>query len=356
VNDSCDDPPAKTEIDVKTEVDAEVERDDRWETWAAKKKKMKNNKYGPLNISEKAGSQFESIDPFGMWEPSKKKKQNDPPKSFLSQLFGEFDKRTQDNSSHEALPAKLETSTLAEAKSEDETWGDRVSKKEKKRKNRQLQISKAEHHGDWTFQPSAGSQTREERDKEKSQPYLVPSIKVEEVKDEDIVYVDDFWGSSRKNSKGWDRFGTRGGIQLLDPKTKSLLGSGKVNYDAWWDWITPNDTNTQPQQHFLECWIYSETNEAAYSIQNIKDHAVSYSIRQAPPTHNGLEPTGGLRLFHCKAENDEPPFAGADFKQIAEAFSLPPIYRHVMSRKSGFIGELKNMKGDPGKQTHGLNI
>jgi hypothetical protein len=347
VNDSRDDPLAKTEIDVSAEVEVEVEDDD-WLAFAATKKKKKK----------------------------KKKKKNDPPKGIIAKRIQELGKQVQENSPHEDLPAKIETGALIEAKSEGETgndwalngwagtdwagndWAGNDWAGKKKKKNRPLKISRWEDPEDPNRSIQPRRKTKEERDKEKPQPTVVASVKVDEVEDENIVYTDDFWdgfSSHKKKSKGWNRRGTRGEIQLLDHKIKTPDGSGKVNYNAWWDWITPNDTDTQPQQHFLECWIYSDTDEAAYSIQNLKDHAVSHSIRQAPPTHNGLEPTGGLRLFHCKVENDEPPFAAADFKQIAKALSLPPIYRHVMSRKSGFIGELKNMKGDPGKPTHGLN-
>ncbi|KAN0090627.1 hypothetical protein V8E51_019206, partial [Hyaloscypha variabilis] len=218
----------------------------------------------------------------------------------------------QANDSRDDPPAKTEIDVSAEVEAKveiDDLWGSFAAKKSKK-KNKPFTIS---HPKDPTVQYLEVSKSVD-ADKEKSQAPVVASFKVIEVEDEEN---DDFfgWGSSRKKSKVWDKLGTRGEIQLLDPKTKSLHGCGKVNYDAWWDWITPNDTNTQPQQHFLECWIYSDTDEAAYSIRDMKDHAVSHSIRQAPPTHNGLEPTGGLRLFHCKAENDEPPFAAADFKQ-----------------------------------------
>jgi hypothetical protein len=127
----------------------------------------------------------------------------------------------------------------------------------------------------------------------------------------------------------------------------------QAKYHSWWTWMTNgackihrHDPLESTSITVIEYWSYDDRSLADCRAASISDKELREWALKEFPTHNGSSPRAGLKLIYGPQVQDQLPFAKDTVAAINDSFSLPQIYIHATSRKSGFLGRLSGANGE----------
>jgi len=124
----------------------------------------------------------------------------------------------------------------------------------------------------------------------------------------------------------------------------------------WWSWISPDRDASPPFQGItsIECWLYPNQ-KSKDDTTRIMDYEIVKWFQKQPPKHKNQAPIAGLRLIHRQIAQDQSLFPEAIFDEMNQQLALPPIYKHQISKNSGFIGRTMNAHGELGRSNSPKN-
>jgi hypothetical protein len=139
------------------------------------------------------------------------------------------------------------------------------------------------------------------------------------------------------------------------------------NLNSWWNWMKnaaappappppPGHSRRAsrvplpppPDIMNIECWLYDDSQAPDYKVSPMLHYWIPGWAASPAPKRSGQEPKAGLKLLHRRISHDLQPFPEVVFARMNKLLSLPPIYEHQMSRKSGFLGRITNVDGKLG--------
>lgn len=116
----------------------------------------------------------------------------------------------------------------------------------------------------------------------------------------------------------------------------------------WTTWGGPRRPPV-PEITSVECWIYDDGLPPDHKTSPLMDYLIMNWAANPAPKRNGREPKAGLKLFHRSVAHDQSPFSEDTHRGLNKLLSVPPIFEHRMSSKSGFLAKLSRAEGKIGQ-------
>ncbi|PVH71641.1 hypothetical protein DL98DRAFT_503375 [Cadophora sp. DSE1049] len=147
-----------------------------------------------------------------------------------------------------------------------------------------------------------------------------------------------------------------GSLEYQVPRPDSLH---KVKHHYWWTWLVNTTAPFVPSEVFddsnqsinqevtaMESWCYEEQTSLELRACLIERDELVAKLLQEAPQCEGMFPTAGLKIFHCRQNIYTLMSVHPTLMAINDSFSLPLIHKHLISKKSGFMGRLSGAGGE----------